>query len=334
VSKFSEPFTISKASVADANAAMEPFFDLFPDRYPFVVSEDDHAWRIGLKWPDNNRWYVDPTLTKMARASFGLSLNQLPSYWEQRTIGTIPLMFSMFHSRALLTPAMALRAGHASGFSHIVHVDDHDDLMPPLLRRFEKGLLNPLDQSIVNLANIDSINTAIDAGVISKGSFLAAYVLANPAASVIHVREDGVARFWGLSIQSVDRTIVSRTFNTSFVFMENIPAEAGWLWQETPILPLELRDCESVWLDVDLDAFCNRYDGDSNRMNAVATNAERALLRDRINVFLDRLSAASWRWHIRAVSVAASPGFFPSEYWKEAIPKVTDGIAHVLGKSQ
>jgi hypothetical protein len=334
VSKFSEPFTVSKSSVADSNAAMEPFFDLFPDRYPFVVSEDDLAWRIGLKWPDNDKWYVDPALTKIARASFGLSLSQLPSYWEQRTIGTIPLVFSMFHSRALLTPAMALRTGRASGFSHIIHVDDHDDLMPPLLRRFAQGLLNPLDQSVVNLADIDSINTAVDSGVISKGSFLTAYILANPAASVIHVREDGAARIWGLSIQSVDRTIVSRTFNTSFVSMEDIPAEAGWLWQETPTLPLELRDCESVWLDVDLDAFCNRYDGDSNRTDAIATNAERALLRDRINVFLDRLSVASWRWRINAVSVASSPGFFPSEYWDEAIPKVTEGIARVLGDHQ
>ena len=79
---------------------------------------------------------------------------------------------------------MALRKGHTARFTHIVHVDDHDDLMPPLLKRDVSGLIDPVAQRIVDLYKVDSVNAAIDRGVISKGSFLAAYVLADSPASI------------------------------------------------------------------------------------------------------------------------------------------------------
>ena len=64
---------------------MDPFFELFPDRYPFVTSEDSHFWWIGLKWPETEEWYVDPNLADQARKSFEFSLAELPTHWERET---------------------------------------------------------------------------------------------------------------------------------------------------------------------------------------------------------------------------------------------------------
>ena len=111
---------------------------------------------------------------------------------------------------------------------------------------------------------------------------------------------------------------------------KQIAGSEAWRWQEAPLLPLGLDDCQSVWLDVDLDAFCNRYDGDSDRAHILSTESERLILRQRMDRFLDRLSNASWKSRGDAVSIAASPGFFPSEYWDEAIPKITDGVADIV----
>lgn len=88
-----------------------------------------------------------------------------------------------------------------------------------------------------------------------------------------------------------------------------------------------------MWLDVDLHAFCNRFDGDSDRRDRPGSRAETSTLHRRIASFFGELNAASWRDQIEAVSVAASPGFFPSEYWETVIPAVCEGFDEALGRS-
>jgi hypothetical protein len=186
---------------------------------------------------------------------------------------------------------------------------------------------------MVDLSDVYSVTSAIDRGVISKGSFLAAYILGTPPACAIHVLDQGLKLDYDIVVDSLNHTIGSLTFASSAPSL--IPSKdsnrpTGWRWQELPFLPLNLNNCRSVWLDVDLDAFCNRYDGDSDRAALLGTESERAMLLQGMDAFLDRLSKASWRSQINAVSIAASPGFFPSEYWDEAIPKITDGLTNLL----
>src|SRR5262249_20668974 len=86
----------------------------------------------------------------------------------------------------------------------------------------------------------------------------------------------------------------------------------------------------AVWLDIDLDAFCNRFDGDSSRRDIAPTETEAQEVTTRIDEFLGRLRAATWKEQVRAVSVAASPGFFPSEYWNTAVPQWLDGFRKIV----
>jgi hypothetical protein len=87
---------------------------------------------------------------------------------------------------------------------------------------------------------------------------------------------------------------------------------------------------DAVWLDVDLDVFCNRYDGDSDRATFEGNHAEQAFMQQRIETFLDQLASATWIDKIEAVSVAISPGFFPAQYWEYAIPAVCNGIERII----
>jgi hypothetical protein len=169
--------------------------------------------------------------------------------------------------------------------------------------------------------------------VISKGSFLGTYVIAKAAARIIHVRRNSKPRVSWLLTKRAHRTIGSVDVPTDFVVFSDTVQPKAWRWEEVGALPLELADCESVWLDVDLDAFCNRYDGDSDRSDAVATDSEKKTLQKGVEDFLHRLSLASWRDRIDAVSLAASPGFFPAEYWGRVIPELSNGIAGIIDKT-
>jgi len=124
----------------------------------------------------------------------------------------------------------------------------------------------------------------------------------------------------------------SRNFAVTGLDAVERPGTDRWIVKQTSRLLKEIsgKGNASVWLDVDLDAFCNRYNGDSDRRSVVATEEEKQTMRRRISDFLNALAVAKWRKRIRAVSVAASPGFFPSEYWDEAIPTLCDGIIGLL----
>jgi len=331
---FPNPITtvrFPKDCAADANAAMDVLFSLFADHYPAQIGEDEHEWFFRLSWPVDPSWYVDPQLTAQADRLFGCSLADLPLMSEDRSKNDVAFIFSMFHSRALLAPALARQRLGVTHFSHIVHVDDHEDMMAPLLEARGRTLFDPISRVEIDLSATESIMAAIDRGVIHKGSFLASYVLAHSPGSIIHVCDRFSDRdHWLAPRHTVKRLGHAELPITTVEFTEHADSSL-WHFRETSIFPRELSNVESVWLDVDLDEFCNRFDGDSNRRDMHTTDAERSIMSRRIDNFLIGLMAASWKNRVRAVSVAASPAFFPSEYWNNTIPKICEGIATALG---
>jgi len=322
----------SKGATLDANSAMNQLFVHFPDHYPFLLEETADEWIFGLRWPSDPQWYVDPHLSERAKAMFNLQLSSLAPYTEVRPCGNIAFVFSMFHSRALLAPAIAVQRDSKVTFPCIVHVDDHSDLMTPLLSISEGHLHNALTDREIDLNEPESISTAIDEGVISKGNFLTAYLLGKPAGYLVYAGANLQPRNNWLIPKADTVQLGSRNFAVTGLDAVERPGTDRWIVKQTSRLLKEIsgKGNASVWLDVDLDAFCNRYNGDSDRRSVVATEEEKQTMRRRISDFLNALAVAKWRKRIRAVSVAASPGFFPSEYWDEAIPTLCDGIIGLL----
>ena len=325
---------IPRVTATDANAAMDQLFELFHDHYPYIISEDKNSWKFGLCWPTSLQWYVDTNVESVAFKLFGLHLESIAPFYQMRKIGKVDFLFSMFHSRALIAASYSTQRHKGISFTHIIHIDDHTDLMPPLLH-FDGSLgklFDPLFMHQVDIMIPESIKAAIDLGLISKGSFLTSYLLMSPPGRLIHVCETLKEKECWLTTTSLKYSLGGKDFKRTGVVLQNEPLLGSWHFSQTPNLPhdLSLGIDESVWLDIDLDAFCNRYDGDSSRSAQRTTVQEYHKMVRRIEQFLNELSYASWVSNIQAVSVAVSPGFFPSDYWASAIPAICDGIRKIL----
>jgi hypothetical protein len=325
--------TFFKKDWPDVTTAMDSLFGLFEDHYPYVSAETEEAWLLGLNWPVDPLWYVDPKVREQARRVFDLSLEELPALCEVRKRRGVPFVFSMFHSRALLAVAAAFETSGTGVFSHIVHVDDHNDLMPCLAVP-EKGILRDTAFGVmIDIDDFQSVRDSIDRGIVNKGNFLTAYLLAKPAGEMVYVNRNLPQSAWWLvpqpqSVVLGDHSVV----RTSLAFSEE-PVVGTWRLEEVACLPqtLELTESDVIWLDIDMDGFNDRYDGDSDRRNRAGTDQEKRELEDRIETFLSDLSVTNWKSRIGAVSVAASPAFFPSEYWDWAIPKICSGLEQLIG---
>jgi hypothetical protein len=322
-------FSVSKASSPILNAALEPFFELFPDHYPHLIRESADEWVIGLDWSEDKGWYVDPQLSRQAASVLECTLKDVATFVETEYVDRVPIVFSMFHSRALLAPALAKSGNGISHLDAIVHIDAHDDLMGAFLKARNNQWLGTTSNKVLEVDAKGSIEFAIREGTVHKGNFLTCYLLQKPAGTVLHVYESLQSSSCYLAPQETIFKCGDHVIPGVVLAATDSRAASSWRLVETPDLPMNLRG-NSVWLDVDLDSFCNRFDGDSNRSQMVGSMEERTIMYDRVQCFLKSLAIAPWRRRIQAVSIAASPMFFPSEYWVEVIPIIRNGIRKVL----
>ncbi len=330
----SRHITIAHKDVKDANAAMDLLFDLFPDHYPIIFSEDSNSWTFNLHWPPYPRWYIDSNVVPLAYELYNLQIEAIASFYQTQKLGKVDFVFSMFHSRALIAASSAQCRRHGVPLSHIIHVDAHTDLMPPVLysSNLTRTLCDPIFYHEVNIAVPESVIAAIDLGSISKGNFLTTYLLATSPGKLIHVCETLEEREASLVPTVLDFNLAGRHISRMGVSIQKEISPECWQFQQTRFLPrnLSLKKDDTVWLDIDLDAFCNRYDGDSCKRLQKMTSAEHVELVQRIARFLQALSHADWISHIEAISIAVSPGFFPTDYWNYTIPTICNAVKRII----
>ena len=327
--------TWPRCAAANSGTAMSQLFDLFPDHDPQLRRENRSGWTFGFDWPAHLLAYTDPKLADSAHRNYGLELRDLAGYMEVRRCGRADFVFSMFHSRALLAPSLAMaRTGRS--MRSVIHVDAHTDRQAPLLSKGGTGtLVNEAFSRHCCLDQPESVTKVIDAGLVHKGSFLAAYMLAVPEGELFHCWEEAKLCSCRLAHASGEVIIGGRRIAHDYLVSSSASGPEMWQCHTGVALPDSMANPtgeqgNGVWLDVDLDAFCNRFDGDSDRQKQQGSMRELKELRTRVQTFLRQLRAAAWRTRIEAISVAASPGFFPSEYWEEVIPAVCDGIEDAL----
>lgn len=320
-----------KAAAGDQDAAINELIEAFPDHEPVPVSETDDTWQFRLVWT-SDPLFVDPGVSQAAQALYDLGWPEIGGYREIHRWGGRDVVFSMVHAWALLAGSMAVDRRGGRPLGHVVHVDDHTDLGPSMLQRHpEEGKLG--DQvfgSEIVLADPDSVVAAIYQGAVNKGNFLTAYLLGYPGARVVYIGE----RLHEGEFQVVGGTEPATLGGRSFTrarFRLDPAGSAEGTFRQTRVLPdAAVAEGAGVWLDVDLDYFSNRYNGDSDNFSAVPQPGEHELVMRRVNQFLQELSSVSWLSEIEAVSIAVSPGFFPADHWADAIPAIRDGIRKIL----
>lgn len=330
--------TFSRRNVLHVDTVIEYIFNLFPDHYPVVMSENADQWVIGLQWSTDPRWYIDPNVAQTALELYKIPLENVVPFYQVESCYDINFVFSMFHSRAIIAASLATKRYNGSSFDYIIHVDDHTDLMHALiyLGKAERILYDSVFNRAIDIANPESVVAAIERGIINKGNFLTTYLLASHPATLIHIGESLRDKEYWLEVTSSNFNLAGEHFNsTGFIFREE-EQSTSWHFKQTPVLPcdLSLEEDDMIWLDIDLDAFCNRYNGDSDHALKPLTIMEQEETIRGIESFLYNLSNVSWLSQVKAVSIAVSPGFFPTDYWEYAIPKVYEGVKRIICRSQ
>lgn len=292
-----------RSAAPDANAAMDELFELFPDHEPVLLAETGDEWRFRLGWTAEPQTFVDPGVAVTASALYGLSLPEIGGYREVHRWGGRDVVFSMVHAWALLAASLAVSRRQGRPLRWIVHVDDHTDMGELALQAARsKGTFEDAIFGVdLALADPDSVVAAVRRGIISKGNFLTAYLLGYPGTRVTHVGEEVVEAAFELVHEESSGTLGGRPLPRTRLRRE--PAEGGdGVFRQSRMLPDAVPPAgEGVWLDIDLDYFWNRYDGDSDRLGERPVPGEREEVMQRLDRFLAELSRAPWLSEIEAV---------------------------------
>lgn len=322
-----------KAAAPDENAAMGALIEAFPDHEPTHVSEAEDRWVFALRWASGPHESVDPGVPAAAETLYGLGPQEIGGYREVHGGGR-DFVFSMIHAWALLAPSLAIQRRGGAPLPWVVHVDDHTDMMPPMVEPLARpGMLR--DQIFgeeIDIADPASVVAAIRRGVVSKGNFLTAYLLAYPGCRTVYVGRNLPEQDHVLSRRESAIQVGGRSVRRTDLARGPVSGTGAWDLRESSALPhdLPMEQQDGVWLDLDLDYFCNRYNGDSDRHADAAAPDERAEVMGRVERFLTELAGVRWLSNIQAVSIAVSPGFFPADHWADVISAVREGIRRLV----
>jgi hypothetical protein len=318
--------------------AIESFtLDLLQDAVCLCQSETAHErlYRIVPALAPGVR--QDRNLATNSRRYLGLDPHQLPWYriLVERHDGRRVLR-SASHSWALWAWSHWLRSKHLAQ-PLIVHLDAHDDLGTPCLRSLScKGRYATLACGhIVDVRQPGTIARGIEERAIGIGSFIVPLLHALEGFNLLHIHrhaasDDGrsATRFHLSGIVLDDRS------RPMFRIANDKVGTAPGLYVTTDDLSVlgALRWEGPVLFDVDMDYFCDRFD---NKLRSAADDAstlDQVCARiDEVGEWLRRVPELMS--HIEVVTLALSPGFFPSDYWSESIARLERAITQALDGS-
>jgi hypothetical protein len=290
----------------------------------------DGRWHIELAPFDDVQMHVDPQLADGLRPWGIDDVTQIPDA-VRATEGS---QLSLDDSWTAVAWSRWLRQS-AAGEVTILHVDDHDDLMAPLLAIRDDGRFDDLvSGQLVDLRVPDTVEAAVESAAIGVAGFFTPLMHTLPGGHVRHLCASGYAQ------TRPGRMHVRRTQRRDELLRPGAPRPAVCLEPVGGLRPAwtyEVTDDPERWLadlppgplllHVDFDYFCNRFNGDSDwqtvpPQNSVGDVTVRARV-DALCATLDRSDAVE---RIEDVTGALSPGFFPASLWSSTLDRLRRGL--------
>jgi len=299
-------------------------------------------WELRLEWSNDPYRYVDPRLSE------GLSWWSKDLRYEhiaisRKRMGRILLSLNDTWTLSSWCEWLSRRSGNCDVI--ILHVDDHKDLDAPRIFLSSDGWVDPINKAAIDLADSGSVVSAIESGAISMGSFLTPFLHYVPHADVRHLCQgpkctgtldsnikletvpDSLLDFNAVrpsvkleatTLQKPDTKGVSRH---RYRFTDNLDA-----WLEG--LNKQINDNDTaLLLHIDMDYFCNRYDGDSDALEYPRPlNPPLFQILTQIDEFTEALRCRSLLKCFDDIVIALSPGFFPAEFWAPCCERLLEGL--------
>lgn len=295
--------------------------DYFCDK-DALLKDTGEDWQIELVWTNDAERYVDPRLTEgLEWWGTGLSYGDMAAARFRR--GRV--LWALYDTWTLESWSHWLaRASGQGGNLTILHIDDHRDLGSPRIFIEPEGWRDPITGQLVDLGRPESVTRAIESGAIGMGSFLTPFLHLHPAADVRHLCQApkcvGTKDFrFKLGSCPDDLLDLAATRPTIDLEPTSIGAgPGGYRYTDSLADWLEGIAEGSILLHIDLDYFCNRYDGDSDALSSPKPlNPKISEIRARIIELGKAMSEAGVVDRIDDIAIAFSPGFFPAELWEE-----------------
>lgn len=282
-----------------------------------IVDISDHNFIFYKKYAEsilrnNHGISKDPKLAKTFENKYQLASNFISQFYKIFYSQGRTICFSMVHSWALVGVSHHIWKTKRIPNS-IIHIDDHTDMDSCFLTG-NKTLFG-LGNAPYDLSEPSTIIENIFRGTFNKGSFMTAYF-----------KGATINKFHQMCWPKSRKTTKYRTVSLDHTYMESSVA-GKTAFTSGPNLPEDFySQNDKLWLDIDLDAFCNRYNGDSDKKNLRATKHERNQMFQRIEKGVSQIIALGLINSAEVITFSTSPGFFPCEYWEESLQILTNAL--------
>lgn len=305
--------------------------DYFCDK-DAVAAAHGAEWILSLQWSDDPYRYVDPRLDE-GLAWWGGELK----YWEMASArkrrGKVLLSLNDTWTLESWSEWLAQRED-CQDFT-VLHVDDHKDLGAPRVFVDGDGWLDPIRGTAVDLTQPETVTNAIYSGALGMGSFLTPFLHCYPQTDVRHLCQgpkctattDSLIR-----LEVVKDSLLDPKALRPSVQLEGCAKGTGkGRYRFTDNLDDWLEGVANsdttLLLHIDMDYFCNRYDGDSDHVEQ--PGPLNSSLPD-ILFCIDELTGALNNYgltpRLADIVIAFSPGFFPAEFWADSCDRLLAGL--------
>ena len=208
----------------------------------------------------------------------------------------------------------------------VIHVDDHQDLMPPFISRQGDCFVDMITGKSVSLSNMDSIRNSVLSGAITIGSMLSAIVYPIPKTNVIHIKQGVTQCLHGLAKETFHDAMLPYYGERICITMKEYIDDDQFYFATSSWEEAEKRIPSNATcvLHIDMDYFNNRYNASTdwkdnpNRLDT-SFSAQQKLMDDLVVA----VSKIRLKADIKYLLLGFSPSFYPVEFW-------ADGIKYLL----
>ncbi len=308
--------------------------DYFCDK-DAVATQVGDQWDLALGWSDDPYRYVDPRLDE-GLAWWGSDLRYQDMALARKRRGR--LLLSLNDTWTLESWSEWLARNPQHQHITVLHVDDHKDLGAPRIFQCTDGWVDPIEGQTVNLHHPRTVTSAITSGALGMGSFLTPFLHYAPTTDVRHLCQGPKCTRTvdsAIKLESLPDTLLNPAEHRPGVAL--VPDDLGvgrGRYRFTNDLDAWLEGVASIsggdtaiLLHIDMDYFCNRYDGDSDSIE------HPGLLNCSLPEVLNRIDELTLALHrhnlveqLADIVIAFSPGFFPAEFWAKSCDHLLAGL--------
>lgn len=323
--------SVERSVFGDCETAQNAIRKVYRDQSPMLVAETGQ--RLSFVLGDNlaTRPLRDKFLEQQLAKHFGISVLEASGFHRRESVyGGGVFMFSLQHTWALVAFAewFEMRKAGVQPIPTILHIDAHDDLNAPsvLVTASPHVFSAPIGTAEMDLSVAATVPEFVERGLIGIGGFLTPFFHALADFHFVCLYPPTVLNadrnFHGLEIAtetvhtfagagerpvvrkrtSVTQPLTSATFTNSTERIKNLPGTG-------PVL-----------LDIDMDFFCNCLD--DSLQAAPAPVPDRSKILQQIGLLEEYLTMSLAQRQVDVVTLALSPGFYPSILWDETVPRV------------